>query len=218
MEIQVRHLLGIALAAVLVAACDHSEKPTLPALKNREKIPIMSTRGVSKLISDSGVIKYKIIAETWQVYDRTKPQKQTFPDGIFMIKYDSRFKVEMYLTADTAYWYDQNLWELRGRVEMQKSNGTSCHTEELFWDMGKHEIYSSRFVSLVTPQQDLRGTGFRSDEELSKYEVINSAGSFPVPEEKKQEDTVVRQPDIPGGNAQVPIASKPADKTPQPAK
>jgi hypothetical protein len=73
-------------------------------------------------------------------------------------------------------------------------------------------------VSLVTPQQDLRGTGFRSDEELSKYEVINSAGSFPVPEEKKQEDTVVRQPDIPGGNAQVPIASKPADKTPQPAK
>ena len=48
-------------------------------------------------------------------------------NGIFMEKFDEHFKVAMFLTADTAYWYDQNLWELRGRVEIRKENGTVCY-------------------------------------------------------------------------------------------
>lgn len=38
---------------------------------NRDSLPVMTTRGVSKLITDSGVVRYKIIAEEWRVYDRT---------------------------------------------------------------------------------------------------------------------------------------------------
>lgn len=189
-------------------ACSHDKKPTGPALHNRDKLPIMSTTGVSKLISDSGVIRYKLIAEDWKVYDRTKPQKQTFINGIFMEKFDERFKVAMYLTADTAYWYDQNLWELRGRVEIRKENGTVFNTSELFWDMGKHTVYSSKHVHIVTPQQELQGVGFRSDEELTNYEITNSAGSFPMPDDKKQEDSVKREPDIPGNNAAISGAPK----------
>lgn len=212
---KVESRIGTAVAAVLAlalsAACGHEEKPTAPALPQRDKLPIMSTTGVSKLISDSGVIRYKLIAESWEVYDRTKPQKQTFMNGIFMEKFDEHFKVAMYLTADTAYWYDQNLWELRGRVEIRKENGTVFTTNEVFWDMGKHLVYSKKYVHLVTPTQDLRGVGFRSDEELTDYEVFKSAGSFPLPDEKKQEDSVKREPDIPGGSQLAPTQpSQPA--------
>lgn len=222
-EAGIKRILPFLTAAILAAACSHDDKPTAPAIHNRDRLPIMSTTGVSKLISDSGVIRYKIIAERWNVYDRTKPKVQDFPDGIFMEKFNEKFKVEMFLTADTAYWYDQNLWELRGRVEVRKEDGTVFRTEELFWDMGKHEVYSSKYVRLVTPEQELRGVGFRSDEELTDYEVTNSAGSFPVPEEKKQEDSVKREPDVPGGSAQpagtatspaAATAAKPATKLP----
>lgn len=196
-ESGIKAAVTAVLTLALTAACSHEESPTAPALPNREKVPIMTTTGVSKLISDSGVIRYKLIAEDWAVYDRTKPQKQTFMNGIFMEKFDEHFKPAMYLTADTAYWYDQNLWELRGRVEIRKENGTTFNTDELFWDMGKHIVYSSKYVRIVTPSQELRGVGFRSDEELTNYEVNNSAGSFPVPEEKKQEDSVKRDPTVP---------------------
>lgn len=196
-ESRIKILWGILSVSALLTACSHDKQSSAPALHDRDRLPIMSTTGVSKLISDSGVIRYKIIAETWDVYDRTKPQKQTFMNGIFMEKFDEHFKVSMYLTADTAYWYDQNLWELRGRVEIRKENGTVFNTNELFWDMGKHLVYSSKFIHIVTPEQELRGVGFRSDEELTNYEITNSAGSFPVPEEKKQEDSVKREPDIP---------------------
>ncbi len=195
-ESRIKAALFTVGAAILSMACSHDKKPTGPALRNRDKLPIMSTTGVSKLISDSGVIRYKLIAEDWKVYDRTKPQKQTFINGIFMEKFDERFKVAMYLTADTAYWYDQNLWELRGRVEIRKENGTVFNTNELFWDMGKHIVYSSKHVHIVTPQQELQGVGFRSDEELTNYEITNSAGSFPMPDDRKQEDSVKREPDI----------------------
>ena len=60
----------------LLVACGDEERPTAPAIRNRDSLPIMSTTGVSKLISDSGIIKYKIVAETWDVYDKTKPQRQ----------------------------------------------------------------------------------------------------------------------------------------------
>ena len=87
-ESRIKAALLIVGTAALTMACSQDEKPTAPALHNRDKLPIMTTTGVSKLISDSGVIRYKLIAEDWKVYDRTKPQKQTFMNGIFMEKFD----------------------------------------------------------------------------------------------------------------------------------
>ena len=123
-----RLIIPVSLIVAAISGCGHNETPMAPAVRQRDSLPVMTTYGVSKLISDSGIIKYKLVAEQWSVYDRTKPSKQTFMSGIFMQKYDPTFHVEMYLTADTAYWYDQNLWELRGRVEIRKKNGTKYHS------------------------------------------------------------------------------------------
>ena len=202
-----------ALVITATAGCSHDKTPTAPAVKQRDSLPVMTSYGVSKLISDSGVIRYKLVAEQWSVYDRTVPPKQTFMSGIFMQKYDPFFHVEMYLTADTAYWYDQNLWEFRGRVEIRKNNGTVFNTEELFWDMGKHIVYSHKYMHIVTPKEELQGIGFRSDEELTDYEFFNSAGSFPVPEEKNNEDSIQRAPDVPPATKQITRENAPLKTT-----
>ena len=52
-------------------------------------------------------------------------------------------------------------------------------------------------MHIQTPKEELQGVGFRSDEELTDYEFFNSAGSFPVPEEKESEDSTLRAPDVP---------------------
>ena len=135
---------------------------------------MMVSYGVNTLISDSGVIKYRIISERWEVNTVKNPSRWIFEKGIFMEQYDKTFHVEGYIQADTAWYYDQlKLWELRGRVTIRNVNGLVFRSEELFWDGIKHEFYSHQFSRLVTPERTLEGTYFRSDEQMMHYEVVD---------------------------------------------
>ncbi len=140
---------------------------------------MMVSYGVNTLISDSGAIKYRIIAERWEVNTIKNPPRWIFEKGIFLEQYDKTFHVEGYIQADTAWYYDQQqLWELRGRVSIRNVNGLIFRSEELFWDGNRHEFYSHKFSRLVTPERTLEGTYFRSDDKMTHYEVTNSVGSF----------------------------------------
>lgn len=176
-------LLGIFALYVIchTISCSSDKPPVAPAVKMRDSSAVMTTYGVSKLISDSGVIRYKIVAEEWRVFDRTTPTKQTFPKGLLLEKFNPKFHVEMYITADTAYWYNQSLWELRGRVSVWNDQSTTFNSEILYWDMNKHEFYSNVYSHLVTPDRDVEGNSFHSNEQMTVYEVNFSHAVFPLP-------------------------------------
>ena len=162
-----------------IAACDEQKSHTAPAIYDRDSVSMMTSYGVNTLISDSGVIKYKIVTERWDVNTVRQPSRWTFGKGIFMEQFDEQFHVEGYIQADSAWYYDQQkLWELRGRVFIRNVNGLVFRSEEFFWDGIKHEFYSHKFSRVVTPERTLEGTYFRSDEHMTHYEVTNSVGSF----------------------------------------
>ena len=183
-----RRLVYIFLLSVIIAACGTDAPPEGAALTLRDSLPVMTTKGVSKLISDSGVIRYKIIAEEWQVFDKTTPPRQYFPKGIFLERFDDNFKIDMYITADTAFWYNQNLWELRGRVCMENlADGTVFNTEKLWWDMNRREFYSNVYMRIQQPDQMLEGDKFTSNESLTEYTVSKSRGYRPMPKDEEKE-------------------------------
>ncbi len=169
----------ITVHIAFVTSCSEPKSHTAPAINDRDSVSMMVSYGVNTLISDSGVIKYRIIAERWEVNTIKVPSRWIFEKGIFLEQYDKTFHVEGYIQADTAWYYDQNqLWELRGRVSIRNVNGLIFHSEELFWDGLRNEFYSHKFSRLVTPDRTLEGTYFRSDERMAHYEVSNSVGSF----------------------------------------
>lgn len=179
-------MAALGLLAV-VPSCTSEAPPTGAAVSNRDSAAMMVTYGVSKMISDSGVMKYKIIAEEWRVFDRTKPPRQEFPKGIFLQRYDEHFNPDLFITADTAYCYNQSLWELRGRVYVRnKTTGTTFRTELLFWDTQKHTIYSNRYMHIVTPDRELEGDSFTSNEQMTRYDIKQSRGYVPMPGEGTQ--------------------------------
>ena len=141
----------------------------------------MHSVGVSTLISDSGVIRYHLVAEEWDIYT---PANQAatwkFIKGMLMLRLDEAFDVDLYVQADTAYLHNQKLWELRGRVRIRNVQGTRFNTEELFWDLDKHEMWNHTHMTIITPERILEGTEFRSNEEMTRYSVANSKGDFPV--------------------------------------
>ena len=177
---RVKYLLPFYLFTFLLFnACDEQKTHVAPAIHERDSVSMMTSYGVNTLISDSGVIKYKIVAERWDVNTVRQPPRWTFEKGIFMEQFDEQFHVEGYIQADSAWYYEQQkLWELRGRVYIRNVNGLVFRSEEFFWDGIRHEFYSHKFSRVVTPERTLEGTYFRSDEHMTHYEVTNSVGSF----------------------------------------
>ena len=198
--------LGVLLMAL---SCTEHKMHTAPAVRDRDSASMMVSYGVNTLISDSGVIKYRIVTERWDVNTIKVPTRWTFEKGIFMEQFDKNFHIEGYISADSAWYFDQNkLWELRGRVSIRNVNGLVFNSEELWWDGIRHEFYSHKFSRLVTPERTLEGTYFRSDEHMTHYEVSNSVGSF-------QSEDMEGDSQQPAPNGQQPAANSQKPDTTQ---
>lgn len=193
-------LLGVVAA---LSSCTENKEHTAPAIHDRDSVSVMTSYGVNTLISDSGVIKYKIVTERWDVNQIRVPSRWTFEKGIFLEQFDEKFHVQAYIQADTAWYYDtKKLWELRGRVRIKNVNGMVFSGEELFWDGMLHEMYSNKFSRLITPERTLQGTRFRSDERMTRYSVSNSEGSF-VKSDMDNSQPAQTQPGTPGDTTTV---------------
>ncbi len=151
---------------------------------------MMKSYGVNTLISDSGVMKYRIVAERWEVNEVLNPPRWIFKRGIFMEQFDQNFHTEAYVQADTAFYYTtKKLWHLIGNVRVKTIDGLRFSSEELYWDQNRRELYSYCFSRVVTPERELQGTYFTSDERMQHYTVSNSVGSFKRDEEEKKKET-----------------------------
>lgn len=181
--------LLFVLVMMGVVACDNTHEHIAPAIDPNDSLPFMTSHGISNLISDSGVISYKIVAEDWDIYT-TQPQKWTFLKGLFLEKFDTTFHVEWHVQADTAFCHDNRIWELRGRVVILNREGTLFRSEELFWDMNDHKMWSNLFMRINKPdsEQQLEGNRFRSNEEMTDYHITSSSGFTPVSDNEKQQE------------------------------
>ena len=167
-------------AQILFFSCDAEQEHIASAINEADSTAFMRSRGISTLISDSGVLRYKLIAEEWDIYTNTNPPTWKFMKGLLMERFDESFHIDLHVQADTAYLHDQRLWELHGRVVIRNIEGTLFRTEELFWDMNEHKMWSTKYMRIKTTDQELEGTDFRSNEQMTDYYVSNSVGAFPV--------------------------------------
>lgn len=174
-------IIGLLLVAV---GCKEEKKVDVAAGLNPEKMATMTTKNVSTLISDSGVIQYKIVSPLWRVYDQIDTPYWIFPEGLYLQKYDRAFNVIATVAADSArYFKDRKLWKLMGRVELTKAPKDLFQSEELYWDQTSNKIYSDSFIHIETATHVLEGIGFISNDKLTEYRVIKPMGIFPVNKE-----------------------------------
>lgn len=206
-------LVALVIIAAVFFSCAEEKEHTAPAINPRDSVSMMTSYGVNTLISDSGVMKYRIIAEKWEVNTVRTPSRWIFIDGLFLEQYDDKFHTAAYIQCDTAYYFDQlRKWELHGRVRVKTADGLRFSSEELYWDQNKHELYSNKFSHLVTPDRELQGAYFRSDERLTHYMISNTKGSFIKGDMISSDgDTIISAPDTTKQKIRMPAT--PAAKT-----
>lgn len=174
-------LAGILVALVVASGCTEERKLDVASRLNPRKMATMTTRNISTLISDSGIVQYKIVAPLWQVWEETDTPLWSFPQGIYLEKFDPYFKVIATVGADSAKFFErEKIWRLDGRVELTQAPAGLFQTEQLFWDQRRGVLYSDSFIHIETATHVLEGYGFESDEQLRSYRVIRPQGIFPV--------------------------------------
>ena len=173
--------LWAAFMIILLPSCHKEKKDMADAVKESDSLPDMRTLGVTSLVSDSGMIRYKILTDEWLVYTHRNPPFWAFEKGIYLEKFDTLFHVDASIKADTAYYYEKKkLWELRGNVHIQSQQGDKFDTQLLFWDQDKEKIYSDRLIRIEQVDKVLTGYGFESNQQMTEYQIFNNAGIFDV--------------------------------------
>jgi LPS export ABC transporter protein LptC len=172
------------ILSLMLLACSEDEGNFAPAIEQRDSLPILKSRGVSTLISDSGITRYRIETPQWLIYDRTEPPYQEFPKGIYLEQFDADLNVQASLKSDYAYYDEtEQQWTLRGHVHALNLKGEQFDTEELIWAQKTHRIFSDSSIIITRAKNIIEGVGFDSNEDMSKYTILNPTGVFPIEDE-----------------------------------
>lgn len=177
-------LILFFLAFSILLGCREEQKVDIYRNLDASKMPTMSTKNISTLISDSGITQYKIISPLWNIYDEGEKPYWNFPEGLYLQKYDPKYKVIATVGADSAWYYkNERIWRLEGNVEMTKNTDELFLSPRVFWDQRKQKIYSDTFIHIENATHVIEGTGFESDESLSRYRILYPTGIFPIDKE-----------------------------------
>ena len=181
-----------AVMFVIFPACSGKDKNLAEAISENDTLPSMSSLGVTTLISDSGITRYKIVAEEWLIFDKKNPPYWAFEKGVYLEKFDTLFRIDASIKADTAYYHEKKkLWELKGNVQIHSQRGDKFQTDLLFWDEKKEKVYSDKFIQIEQEDKVIKGYGFESNQDLSEYEIKNTTGIFTI---EDTAPTVTTQP------------------------
>lgn len=182
---------AVILAATVLTSSCKEDNPIATADVDASVTPTMITRNVETLISDSGVVRYRINTPVWYVYDETDDPCWKFPDGLSLDKFDDFFRREAHVRADSAtYFKIKQLWRLDGNVDISNIMNEKFLTEQLYWDQRQHKLYSDSFIHIETADKVLEGYGFDSNEQLTRYSIRRVAGIFPANSFRSRRDSI----------------------------
>ena len=180
--------MGITTTFVVVvmllffsASCGKENTEVVEVTFDPETTYTMKATDVSSLISDSGLTRYRLKAKIWEVYGEAEEPHWYFPEGLYVEKFDTLFRTEASIVADTAYYYEKKgLWELIGNVRVENLQDEHFDTNHLFWDQKEEKVYSDEYMRIEQTDRIVTGIGFESNQNMTQYKIFNSQGIFPV--------------------------------------
>jgi hypothetical protein len=69
-------------------------------------------------------------------------------------------------------------------VHALNRKGEQFDTPKLIWDQKSHRVYSDTTIHITREKSIIEGVGFESNEEMSKYTILNPTGVFPINEDE----------------------------------
>ena len=155
-------------------------------------------------MSRNGRRSYHFTAPQLEGYTLAREPYREFRRGIRITTYkdDSLSTVDAVLTANYAIYYEKReLWEAKGNVVVEKSDGKTLYTQQLFWNAQTDKVYSNVDSKIVqnNGRDVFIGEGFESDASFKEWRFRRMKGRMEV-EMKNSPDSTASAP-APAGAA-----------------
>lgn len=176
-------VLLILLSLCMGSCRKRSVKLRAEAVTDRTKMAALEARDVMTIVSDSGITRYRIKAPRWMVYDKADTPYWEFPDGIFLEKFNMELESDASVEADYAHYNEPaQRWMLKGNVKALNLEGEQFETSLLYWDQKNESVYSDSSIVVTRETSVIKGVGFRSNQQMTEYTIMNPTGVFPLEE------------------------------------
>ena len=210
-----RVALSVVGSAILLYSCKEKEAETEAA--STETMMSEYCENLSLIMSRNGRRSYHFVTPLLEGSGLAREPYREFRKGVKITTYqdDSLTSVDVVLTANYAINYEKReLWEAKGNVVVEKSDGKTLYTQQLFWNAKTGKIYSNVDSKVVQKngREVFIGEGFESDESFKDWRFRRMKGRMEVemrPAADSTDSTAVR-PVRPSGGEQNAADDRPA--------
>lgn len=188
----IRVALSVAGSAILLFSC--ADKDTGRASASEETMMTEYSEDLSVVMSQNGRRSYHFVTPLLEGYSLAREPYREFRKGVKITTYqnDSLTTVDAVLTANYAIYYEnRELWEAKGNVVVEKSDGKTLYTQQLFWNARTKKIYSNVDSKIVqnNGRDVFIGEGFESDEEFKDWRFRRMKGRMEVEMKQSADST-----------------------------
>ena len=184
--------LSVAGSAILLFSCSGPKEQTPSTAE--EAMMTEYSENLSIINSQNGRRSYHFVTPLLEGYTLAREPYREFRKGIKITTYqdDSLSSVDAVLTANYAIYYqNRELWEAKGNVVVEKSDGKTLYTQQLFWNARTGKIYSNVDSKIVqnNGRDVFIGEGFESDEEFKDWRFRRMKGRMEVEMKQRADST-----------------------------
>lgn len=212
----IRVALSMTGSAILLFSC--AGKDAGHTSGSDEALMTEYSEDLSVVMSQNGRRSYHFVTPLLEGYSLGREPYREFRKGVKITTYqnDSLTTVDAVLTANYAIYYEnRELWEAKGNVVVEKSDGKTLYTQQLFWNARTKKIYSNVDSKIVqnNGRDVFIGEGFESDEEFKDWRFRRMKGRMEVEMKQNADSTASDSTAV-----RPPAESRSADVKPEPAK
>lgn len=138
---------------------------------NLSDVPLRSIENMFAIESKTGKVSMRIEAPRMESFEDDTSTFDTFPEGMQIFGYMDDGRLETVIRSDNAKHITgkggqhPEIWQAFGHVVINNViKRETMKTDTLYWDQGRHEIWTDCYVTMDSPQGYMQGYGMRSDD------------------------------------------------------
>lgn len=181
-----KSIASIFFGAMLFS-CTNNAKQVKDFLAAKN-LPIGVAKDIYHIYKDSGRVTSKLKAPLMNEYCNRKEHPYTeFPKGLEIISFQNKGSDSVTIKGNYGLSYANTaVSEIKGNVVIYNhTDSTELKTDHLFWDQKTGFFFTEKKFVLTTPTNIIKGIGFESKENLSKYSAKHITGNIETTEKQK---------------------------------
>ncbi len=177
--------IAIAYTVAMFFSCTNNTQQVRDFLIEKN-LPIGVATNAFHVYKDSGRITSKLYTPLLKDFSNRKEHPYNeFPKGIKVINFENKGKDSVSITGDYALSYSKTeVSEIKGNVIIiNHSDGKRLETKQMYWDKKTKYFFSEKPFLLITQTDTIKGVGFESNENLSKWVSKKISGQLTTKDE-----------------------------------